>query len=153
MSRLNKIVKDSKINEIRIKYDGELFKFNLSSELSITEEKINSELKEQPAYYGWLLLLRNRLLTQMEDLEREVDKIYAHIYLSQSDKINPKTNRPFSDKAAIQKALSSEKYNSMKAKLIKAKLNYNDIVACVKAFEQRASLIQTLASNLRKETV
>jgi hypothetical protein len=152
MSKLNSIVKSSKINEIKIKYDGETFKFNLNEELSINPKKINEQLKEQPSYYGWLLLLRNRLLTMSEDLERQVDKVYSSIYLATSDKINPKTNRPYSDKAAVQKALGSEKYNDIKAKQLKAKQNFNDINAVVRAFEQRANLIQTLSSNLRSET-
>ena len=152
-SKLIDIVKNSKINEIKIKYDGETFRFNLREELSITPSKINAEIKEQPGYYGWLLLLRNRLLTVKDDLERQVDKVYAKHYLKTCDEINPKTNRPYSDKAAIQKALATEEYNDIKAKSIKAKQSYNDINSCIMAFEQRSNLIQTLAANLRKETI
>lgn len=148
---LKDISSTSKINDIYIKYDGETFKFNLNKELSISPDKINKELTEQPSYYGFLLLLRNRLLAIKEDLEREADKVYASKYLSTCDKINSKTNRPFSDKAAIQMALASGSYNLAKDKAIKAKQNFNDINSCVTAFEQRATLIQSLAANIRNE--
>lgn len=152
MGKLKSISSGSKINEIRIKYNGETFRFNLNEELSITPSKINKELEEQPSYYGFLLLLRNRLLTVKEDLERQMDKAYAHIYLKTCEAINGKTNRPYSDKAAIQKALSSEKYNDAKQAFIKARQDYNDINSCVVAFEQRASLIQSISANLRNES-
>jgi hypothetical protein len=151
MSKLSKIVSESKVNDITIKHDGETFKFNLAEELSINPNKINSQIKEQPSYYGWLLLLRNRLMVHKKDLERQVDKVYSKEYLKYSDKVNPKTNRPFSDKACIQKALASDDYNDIKKKFLNAEKNYNDINSCVIAFEQRATLIQTLAANQRKE--
>lgn len=149
--RLGIISKDSKVNEIKIKYNGETFKFNLNEELSINTTKLNQEIKEQPSYYGFLLLLRNRLLTVKEDLELEKDKVYAHQYLKTSDAINPSTNRPYSDKAAVQKALSAKAYIEASQKFLKAKQDHNDINSCVIAFEQRSNLIQTLSSNLRKE--
>jgi len=151
MRKLRDISKTSKVNEIKIKYEGETFRFNLNEELSINTAKINTELKEQPSYYGFLLLLRNRLLTQKEDLERQSDKRYAHVYLRTAEKINPKTNRPFSDKAAIQTAMEDTEYNNIRTKFIQAKQNYNDINSCVVSFEQRAQLIQSLSANLRNE--
>lgn len=152
MRKLKSLATKSKVNDIKIKYDGETFSFNLGEELSINPEKINQELKEQPSYYGFLLLLRNRLLTLKEDLERQSDKRYAHVYLKSCDKTNPKTNRPYSDKAAIQMAIEDESYNDARVKFLKAKQNYNDINACVTAFEQRATLIQSLSANLRNES-
>lgn len=153
IKKLENIVKKSQINEIKLKYNGEVFKFNLNEELSIDTAKINRELKEQPSYYGWLLLLRNRLLTVKEDLERQVEKEYARVYNLYSEKINPKTNRVYSDKACIQKALNSENYNDLKKKAIKAKRDWLDINSCVIAFEQRSTLIQTLSANMRSEKI
>lgn len=152
MGRLKDISSNSKVNEIKIKYGGETFKFNLNEELSINTNKLNQEIKDQPSYYGFLLLLRNRLLTIKEDLERQKDKVYAHQYLKTCDKINPSTNRPYSDKAAIQKALASVEYNSISKEYFKARQDFNDINSCVTAFEQRSSLIQSLSANLRHET-
>jgi hypothetical protein len=149
--RLGEISAKSKVNEIKIKYNGETFRFNLNEELSINPKKLNEELKEQPSYYGFLLLLRNRLLTTKEDLEIQKDKVYAHNYLKTSDAINPSTNRPYSDKAAVQKALSAKSYIEASQSFLKAKQDYNDINSCVMAFEQRSSLIQSLSANVRAE--
>lgn len=151
MSRLGKLVNNSKVNEINIKYGKEKFSFNLNEELSITPSRINEELKSQPSYYGFLLLLRNRLLTTKEDKERESEKVYSMLYQKYCEKINPKTNRPYADKNAKELVIGSKRYNEAKIEFIKAKQDFNDIDSCVRAFEQRATLIQTLAANLRKE--
>ena len=148
---LKEIVKKSKVNKVKLKHGGETFEFNLHEEVSISPSKIQRELQDQPGYYGFLLLLRSRLLTIKEDREREKDKIHSSIYLKACDQINPKTNRPYSDKAAVHKATSSKGYNDAAEKFIKAKHEYNIINSCVMAFEQRSSLLQTLAANIRKE--
>jgi len=153
MSKGRKISKytNSSITDVKIRFNGETFKFNLAEELSINEAKLNDELKEQPSYYGFMKMLQARLLTVKEDLERQADKTYASKYLKAAEAINPTTNRVYSDKAAIQKALANEDYNKILEKSIKAKEDYNIVDACVRSFEQRASLIQTLAANMRRE--
>ena len=151
MANLKDIVKSSKVNEIVIKYGKETFKFNLNEELSINPEKIMKELQEQPSKYGFLLLLRNRLLTLKEDKGRELDKLDSRLYMKFCNEVNPKTNRPYSDKNAKEMVYGNKKYNEAKIEHIQSIQNYNDINACVYAFEQRASLIQTIAANLRAE--
>lgn len=151
MANLKEIVRKSKVNEISIKYEKEHFQFNLNEELSINPDKITKELQEQPSYYGFLLLLRNRLLTVKEDKLRQLEKIESQLYMKYCSKINGKTNRPYSDKNAKEMVYANDKYNDAKISHIKAIQNYNDINACVMAFEQRATLIQSISANLRNE--
>ena len=148
---LKSLSSQSRINIIKIKYDNETIKFNLSEELSINPNKIKKQLEEQPSYYGFLLLLRTRLLTIKEDKEREAEKTYSNIYKAYSEKINPKTNRAYSDKAAEKLVEGSTKYNEARKEAIQAKQDYNLINSCVIAFEQRATLMQTIAANIRSE--
>jgi len=149
--KLDKYITRSSINDITIKYGKETFNFNLVEELSINENKINEELKEQPSYYGFLLLLQSRLLTVKEDTQRQADSKYASKYLKASEKKNPNTGRNYSDKAAIQIALADEGYNLAVKRALQAKQDYNIITSCVRSFEQRAHLIQSLAANQRRE--
>lgn len=153
MGKLLDIVKNSKINKIKIEFNGEKFNFNLVEELSISQSKLNSELKDQPSYYGFLLLLRNKLLTVRDDKERLLDQVSAGEYKKLCETTNPKTNRLYADKTAKELVFLSPKYNKAKEEFLKARQDYNDINSCVLAFEQRSTLIQTLAANIRKENL
>ena len=62
MKNLKKYSNSSSLMNIKIKYGEEIFKFNLKEELEINEDKINSELKEQPSIYGFLTLLHKKLM-------------------------------------------------------------------------------------------
>lgn len=138
--------------DIKLKYNGETFKFNLYEELSINPEKINHELKEQPSYYSFLLLLQSKLLVLKEDKEREMEKAYAKEYSNLAVKINPQTNRVFSDKLAKELSIATERYQKANIEYLTAKNDYGIIQSAVKGFEQRFSLIQTLSANLRRES-
>lgn len=150
--KLDKYLRKSSIDEVVLDYKGEKFIFKLSEELQINEKKINSEIKDQPSYYGFLKLLQSKLISEKEDNERKVDYIYARLYKLNSEKINPKTKRFFSDKAVIQLVLQNDKYNKALKKAIKSREDLNIINSCVRAFEQRAELIQTISANLRRES-
>jgi hypothetical protein len=151
MGKLSEIISKTKVTHIKLEFNGEKFKFNLIDELVISEKRIQKELEEQPSYYGFLLLLRNRLLTVKEDAERELEKVSAHEYKRFCETNNPKTNRLYADKTAKELVYLSPKYDRVKRKSIKAKQDYNDINACVLAFDQRSNLMQTIAANLRRE--
>lgn len=150
--KLRSLVKNSSLMEVKVKYNDETFRFNLNDELSINIDKINSELTEQPSYYSFLTLLQSKLIVFKEDCEREVDKIYAKKYSRLCEKINPNTNRIYSDKLAKELAIASEEYQKAFKKMLSAKNDVGIIQACVKGFDQRFSLIQTLSANLRKES-
>lgn len=149
---LKKQITSSSLMQVKLKYNGESFRFNLVDELSISPDKINSELKDQPTYYSFLLLLQSKLIVYKEDCERELSKIYARKYIKFSEKKNPLTGRNYSDKLAKELAIDSEEYQSAYKKLLGAKNDLGIIQSCVRGFEQRSSLIQTLSANLRKES-
>lgn len=137
--------------EVKIKFEGQVFKFNLNEELSINPDRINQELKEQPSHYAFLLLLQSKLLVYKEDREREMERVYAEKYSKYCEKINPKTNRPYADKLAKEMAIASTDYQEAHKKFLSSKKDLGIIQACVKGFDQRFSLIQTISANLRKE--
>ena len=59
----------------------EFEKTNLFEELKIDEKTINKEIMEQPTYYGFLALLLVRLQKKVIDLEKEVNKVYADLFV------------------------------------------------------------------------
>lgn len=150
--KLKAYVEKSNLMDIKLKYNGETFKFNLHTELSINPDRINQELKEQPSHYSFLLLLQSKLLVTKEDREREMNKAYAKEYSRLCEKVNPKTGRAYSDKLAKELAISSDKYQDTYKDYLTAKNDLGIIASAVRGFEQRFSLIQTLSANLRRES-
>lgn len=150
--KLKSLVSKSTLMDIKLKYNGEVFKFNLHEELSINPDRINQELKEQPSHYSFLLLLQSKLLILKEDKEMEMDKAYAKEYSRLANKINSLTNRVYSDKLAKELAIASDGYQSAVKGYLTAKNDLGLIQSAVRGFEQRFSLIQTLSANLRRES-
>ena len=69
------------------------------------------------------------------------------LYKSQTDSA---TGKPFSNDVAEAKATKNSEYQEKLQAYFDAELNCNIIETCVKSFEQRYSLIQTLSANIRK---
>ena len=137
--------------DIRINYSGEKIRFNLFEELIIDEDKVNSELKEQPSYYGFLLLLHKKLVRVSEDKKVEADKVWAKAYTGYKQERDENTGRPYSNELAKELANQDEDYLNAISKYHSAKENAGVIESCVKSFEQRGHLIQSIAANLRRE--
>jgi hypothetical protein len=137
--------------DVSIRYGEEKFKFNLFEELIINENKINTELKEQPSSYGFISMLQKKLIRRMKDKEREKDKTYGRLYLKYKGELAEETGRYTSDEVAKQKAIVNPEYQKSLEDLFMAEEEVGIITSCVRAFEQRSDLIQTISANLRKE--
>ena len=79
MGKIGIYASTSKLMDIRIHYGDEKFKFNLYEELVVNENKINSELKEQPSAYSFNSMLKKKLIRRMKDREKEKEKIYGRL--------------------------------------------------------------------------
>ena len=150
MKRLNKYALESALMDITISYGNEKFEFNLFKELVIDENKIDSEIKEQPTSYAFLSMLHKKLIRVMSDKEREADKKYWALFLLFKSEIDKNTGKPISNDVAQAKARKDSGYQEKLKAYHTAELNCSIIEACVKGFEQRGSLIQTLSANIRK---
>lgn len=148
---LQQKARKSNLMRIIIKYGAEKFTFNLYEELQISEDQINRELQEQPTAYGFLGLLQKRLKRVAMDLEVRKESVYGKLYAIYKRKDNPDTNRPYSDDLAKQLATAHRKYERVKLEWNQAIENAEIVGVCVKAFEQRALLIQSISANKRKE--
>ena len=138
--------------EIDIKFGAEQFHFNLHQELIVNEGVINKEIKEQPNAYAFLAMLHKKLIRTKAEAEAQMEKKYAEIYKKYKEKTNPDTGRIYDKEYAHHIAIANPAYQAKLEKFIEASANVNDIEVCVKSFEQRANLIQTLSANIRKES-
>jgi len=149
-SQLIEYAWNSKIMEISIIYGKEKFSFNLNSEIIIDENRINEEIKEQPSAYGFLGMLLVKLERVMNDKKKEMEKAYSSMYIKYRSQVDETTNRNTSHDVAKEKATNSSKHQKAIEYYHQAKENYGTINHCVKSFEQRYPLIQTLSANIRK---
>ncbi|WP_400229961.1 hypothetical protein [Methanobrevibacter smithii] len=142
---------ETKISEIKddiisFKYKGKLVTINISRELEINENIINSQLKNIPSNYAFLCLLRDKIIKRRDKLEKEKDYAYskAWLYYKESD------NRLNNDTVS-HKALTSKIYIKANDKYLKALDKANRFISICKAYESRERIIQTLSANIRKQ--
>lgn len=150
-SKLIKYAEGADLMNISISYGKDIFDFNLYQETVVNENKINSEIKKQPSAYAFLGMLHKKLIRVSQDKKREMEKAYASAFVRIKKEIDPGTNRPIANDLAKEKAQKAQKHQEAIQEYLEAQHNCDIIEVCVKAFEQRVSLIQTLSANIRKE--
>ncbi len=151
MGLLSKYAEKSDLMNIDITYAGKRYRFNLYNELQVKERNLNSVLKSHASSYSFLTQLNNELIFQYELLEKNVERTYSKLYAIYKEKKSPTTGRPYSDDMCKAKVLSSKMYKKAVYEMLVMKKNKGTLDRCVKAFETRAFLIQTLSANVRKE--
>jgi len=136
--------------EVSISYGGEKISFNLNSEIIIDENRINEEIKEQPSVFGFLSMLLVKLERVKNDKEKEMEKKFASLFQKYKEETDNLSGRQTNDQLAKEKAINNTGYQRTVSSFHQAKEEYGIIYACVKSFEQRHLLIQTLSANIRK---
>lgn len=142
---------EKKISEIRddvisVKYKGKLVTINITKELSIDENIINSQLKNIPSSYAFLCLLRDNLIKKRDTLEREKNIAYSKAWLFYKESDNRLNND-----TANHKAMVNPKYLSIEERYLKAVHKANKLISICRAYESRERTIQTLSANIRKQ--
>lgn len=155
MSILRKYAKSSKLMNLALEFNGEKIKFNLYKELAIKKASITNEAIEQSQSYGFLVMLLKRLIKKVNDLEVEQEKIFSERFIyyltsTKSSYYKAQGRYPAQD-TSKHLATKDELYYQACLKLNQAKEKKDLIESAVKAFEQRASMIQTISANERKE--
>jgi hypothetical protein len=138
-----------------IVYGKEKFMFNLMSELRISTEDTQSEVMQQPRAYGFLAMLEKKLNARAEELKLEKDRVwgqrFVHYLTSDKTKYFKKMGKYPAQDVARALADQDEEYISIHKQFIKTKEDKETIEVCVKAFDQRANMLQTLSANERTE--
>lgn len=143
---------EKKISEIRddvisVKYKGKIVTINITKELSIDENIINSQLKNIPSSYAFLCLLRDNLIKKRDTLEREKNIAYSKAWLFYKESDNRLNND-----TANHKAMVNPKYLSIEERYLKAVHKANKLISICRAYESRERIIQTLSANIRKQS-
>lgn len=143
---------EKKISEIRddiisVKYKGKIVTINITKELSIDENIINSQLKNIPSSYAFLCLLRDNLIKKRDALEREKNIAYSKAWLFYKESDNRLNND-----TANHKAMVNPKYLSIEERYLKAVHKANKLISICRAYESMERIIQTLSANIRKQS-
>lgn len=143
---------EKKISEIRddiisVKYKGKIVTINITKELSIDENIINSQLKNIPSSYAFLCLLRDNLIKKRDTLEREKNIAYSKAWLFYKESDNRLNND-----TANHKAMVNPKYLSIEERYLKAVHKANKLISICRAYESMERIIQTLSANIRKQS-
>lgn len=152
MSRLKRYAFKSTLMDISIQIgEKEKYNFNLYKEIKIKESEVKRELANNPSSYAFLTMLHKDLVKKLSELKVSETKAYAKAYIKYKGETNKGTGRPNPDDLAKQKAELDIAYIKSQRAVIDMSHNVGIIESCVRAFEQRASLLQTLSANARKE--
>lgn len=149
--KLIRYAQKSELMNLTITYDGKVYKFNMFEELSVNEDVINKELKEQASSYFFLTRLHKTVIKQYELLEAKKNRTWATLYVRYKSEVNKLTNRPNSDDLVKELVEKNKLYSKIINETILIKNQMEILTSAVRSFEQRKDLIQSLAANVRKE--
>ena len=132
--------------ELKVKFNGKTYIFDLEKELNITSSIVNKQIESNPSRYGLISLIKNEYIHKRDKAEIEKDKAYSRAYVSIRDS-NPRVTHDH----AAHKANLNPKFIILNEKYLKVKSKASDLIDICKALEMRSSLLQTISSNKRKE--
>lgn len=140
-----------KINSIKddtisVLYHGKNITINITKELAIDENLIDSQLKNHPSNYAFLTMLRDEYIYKRDRLEREKDLTYSEIWLFYKASDNKLNND-----AVSNKVITNKKYQSILSRYEKVVYKVNRLISICKAYESRERILQTISANLRKQ--
>lgn len=137
--------------DITINYNGKDYKFNLFNETSIDEDNINTALKTHISSYAFLAMLHKKCIKAKKSLDSDRKRVYAQEYEKIKDLVNESTGRVYSNDFAKLKVERTMKYRKIDRACQAAEHNVEILEVCVKVYEDRKDLLQSLSANLRRE--
>lgn len=140
---------------IEILYGGKTVKFNLYKELKIDENTINSDLENQPQIYGFITMLHNYFVKATKAAEKDKDESYGKAIerlLTSTGSIYYKERSNYPPANLAKELAKKDKFYLKKyQKVIDMADTRDRLKNIVESFEQRASLMQTISANIRKD--
>ena len=156
MSRIQELGA-SPLMVIRIKFGNEVFKFNLFEECKVDEADLETELKDLPSSYSYLIMLHRKLISNLKVLEDEKKKVEARRYIhyaTSTESIYYSTHGRLPPVRLAEAFTENDKhYKDICSRVLQASEDTATIEAAVRSFEVKKDLVQTLSANLRKERI
>lgn len=151
-SLLAKYAETSSVMKVSIKVDSEVVKFNLADELRLDDENITDEAIQHTSLYSFLTMVLTRLESRVRTLENKRKHLYGKLYIKYKTTKAATGSRAPGDDLVKSYIEVNDEYQLLVKKLAKTEDDKNLILRCVRAFETRKDLMQTISANLRKET-
>lgn len=145
MTKLVGFAETSQIMDIKVQYNKEVFEFNLDSELKIIESNINTHLKGHVRSYAFLSMLHVKLKIKYRDEQKSVARKKSRLMY----KYKPLYKTVTEAEAVMYK--ENKDLREMEDGVLRIEELRDVIEVCVRSFEQRATLLQSLSANNRKE--
>ena len=133
------------LKPLKVKIDGQEIIIDISKELSIDENLINSQLRDSPSSYYLLCRVRDKYIKLRDSLEREKYSADSKVWTYLKD-----SNERWNNEYVSHKANTNNKYVSLYDKYLKACDKANLYISICKAYEDRTNILRTLNANLRK---
>jgi len=131
--------------DIKIKLNDKVYAFNLDKELKISENRVGIHLMNQARSYAFVSMLHKKLIIKARDQQREISRA--------KDAAISKWAETMQITAAKAKAANDLKVKKLENDLMQIEEARDTIEVCVRSFEMRKDLIQTLSANIRKEKI
>lgn len=132
---------------ITVKLKGKPITIDLSEELSINENLIDSQLRNSPSKYFIFAQLRDKYIRKRDDLSREKEEAYSKAWLFFKD-----SNDRLNNEYVSHKANTTPKYVSICKRYNKIVEKTNLFISICKAYESRENILRTISANLRKQS-
>lgn len=147
MSKLKKYAQESSIMKLKIKYNGQTFAWDMFEELQIKESALNAHVKGHTVSYAFLSMLHVKLKIKFRDEQKRVKRLKDTYMAKYAGTAGLKTN------TQIEAFMYSKHKDLQQAEdeLLHIEELKDMLEVCVKAFEQRKDMLQSLSANLRRE--
>lgn len=134
------------LQEIKVKFEKSTLVIDISKELSINENIINSQLKDSPSSYYILCKIRDKYIKERDSLARQKEEAYSQAWVYYKD-----SNERWNNEYVSHKANTNKKYCSLYNRYLKVADKANRFISICKAYEARENILRTLNANLRKQ--
>lgn len=134
------------LQKIKVKFEKSTLIIDISKELSINENLINSQLKDSPSSYYILCKIRDKYIKERDSLARQKEEAYSQAWVYYKD-----SNERWNNDYVSHKANTNKKYCSLYNRYLKVADKANRFISICKAYEARENILRTLNANLRKQ--
>jgi hypothetical protein len=145
MSGLSKYAGKSPIMNIKIRYKDEIFKFNLNEEMRVDEGHVNQKIKSHIRGHAFLNVLAVKLKIQYSQAKKALARHESSLLMKFKEK-----GRTIAEAESLMYKKHPE-LQKQEDELLALEEFKDTIDACLKSFEMRKDLLQSLSANVRRE--
>jgi hypothetical protein len=145
MGRLIDYAETTDIMKMKVQYNKQTFSWDMFEELKIVETKLNSHVKGQTTSYAFLAMLHVKLKIKHRDQIKHVKRMKDGLMVKYKGKYKTVTEAE-AFMYSNHKELKEQEDKALQIEELKDLLE-----VCVRAFEQRKDMLQSLSANVRKE--